>query len=382
VHDAPAVLAWRVGLAQTLLAIGKHDEARAELDVVARDDFSGMPDDPGRRYGLCGSADVAATVGDHERAVVLYDLLAPHAGLGVILGPTAYYGVADRYLGLLALALDRPDDAIVHLEAAVAAHDAFGACPWAARTRYDLARALLARNNDDDRARALGLLNDALDDAQEIGMPVLVDEVLPRKLDLQGIGSGSSPEASIDAVALSVSHARPNLRRHAAADGRVTIVFSDIQGYTALTERLGDTRSQEVLRAHNEILRRELTVHGGSEVKSHGDGFMLVFDDPVAAVRFALDFQRALAAHDFGDEVGLLRARVGVHVGEVIREGDDFFGRTVIVAARVAAAAGGDEVLVTEDVRAAVGGDVALDDGREVELKGLSGRHRVYAAGT
>lgn len=198
------------------------------------------------------------------------------------------------------------------------------------------------------------------------------------KLDLQGVRSGSTPDTSIDAVASAVSIDRPDLSTHADAEGKVAVVFSDIENYTPLTERLGDARSQEILRAHNEILRRELAAHGGTEVKSHGDGFMLVFDDPVAAVRFGVAFQKALAGHDFGPDTGPLRAHIGVHVGDVIREGDDFFGRTVILAARIGTAAAGGEVLVSDDARRAVGAATAFDASRTLELKGLAGGHRVF----
>jgi class 3 adenylate cyclase len=95
-------------------------------------------------------------------------------------------------------------------------------------------------------------------------------------------------------------------------------------------------------------------------------------------VRFAVAFQKALAGHDFGPAPRRLRAHIGVHVGEVIREGDDFFGRTVILAARVGAAAAGGEVLVSEDARRAVGAATAFDTSRTIKLKGLSGRHRVF----
>jgi class 3 adenylate cyclase/tRNA A-37 threonylcarbamoyl transferase component Bud32 len=377
VEQNPSVPAWRAGLAEVLLALAKPEEAHAELDVLARDDFV-FPDDPGRRYGLCGAAHVAAELGDAERCRVLYDRLHPEAGLGVILGPTAYHGATDRFLGLLALALERSEQAIEHLERALVTHDAFGARPWAARTRYDLARALLARGREGDQSRAFDLLNRALDAAHEIGMPVLVDEILPVKLDLQGIGSGSSSDASIDAVTAAVSLERPDLRRHAAVDGRLTLCFSDIAGYTAMTDRLGDVRSQQVLRAHNEILRSALAANGGVEVKSQGDGFMLAFTAPGAAVAFACGLRRGIEDHDFGHDVGDLRLRVGIHTGTVLREGDDFFGRTVIVAARVADAATPGEVLVTDEVHSVLPASVEVGAARDVELKGFPGTHRVH----
>ena len=209
-------------------------------------------------------------------------------------------------------------------------------------------------------------------------MAVLVDDVLPLKLELQGIGAGSSADASIDAVTAAVSLERPDLRRHAAVDGRITLCFSDIVGYTAMTDRLGDVRSQRVLHAHNEILRRELEANGGVEVKSQGDGFMLGFTDPAAAVRFALGVRRAIESHAFEADVGAIRVRMGLHAGVVLREGDDFFGRTVIVAARVADAADAGEILVTDEVRAAVGEAATFGLARDVELKGFSGTRHVH----
>jgi eukaryotic-like serine/threonine-protein kinase len=377
VETNPMVPAWRAGLAEVLLAVGKLDDAHAELDVLAHDAFS-FPDDPGRRYGLCAAAHVAADLGDRSRCELLYERLVPETGLAVLVGPIAYHGVTDRFLGMLSMVLERPGVAVEHLERALVVHESFGARPWAARTRYDLARALLARGNDGDPDGALTLLNDALDAAQEIGMPVLVDEVLPVKLELQGIGSGSSADASIDAVTAAVSLERPDLRRHAAIDGRLTLCFSDIESYTAMTDRLGDVRSQRMLHAHNEILRRELVTNGGVEVKSQGDGFMLAFTDPAAAVRFALAFRSGIDAHDFEPDIGTIRVRVGVHTGVVLREGDDFFGRTVIVAARVADAASAGEILVTDEVRASLGRAFDLGLARDVELKGFSGGRRVH----
>jgi class 3 adenylate cyclase len=74
--------------------------------------------------------------------------------------------------------------------------------------------------------------------------------------------------------------------------------------------------------------------------------------------------------------------RIGLHTGEVIAEEGDFFGKNVILAARIAAQASGGEILVSDELRAAAGDGnvVAFDQGRELELKGLAGRHRVFRA--
>ena len=76
---------------------------------------------------------------------------------------------------------------------------------------------------------------------------------------------------------------RPDLRRASAPDGTVTLLFSDIENSSRLTERLGDQRWLEVLNAHNTIVRAQLDEHGGYEVKSQGDGFMLAFPSPPEA---------------------------------------------------------------------------------------------------
>jgi class 3 adenylate cyclase len=87
-----------------------------------------------------------------------------------------------------------------------------------------------------------------------------------------------------------------------------------------------------------------------------------------------MDLQRDLAKRPNG-----IRVRIGIHAGKSVRRGDDLFGRNVAMAARVAAAADGGEILISESVRDALGDDVAVDEGRDVELKGFNGIHRLYA---
>jgi len=92
-------------------------------------------------------------------------------------------------------------------------------------------------------------------------------------------------------------------------------------------------------------------------------------------VQCSIDVQRSLRRRSNG-----IRVRIGIHMGKSVRRGDDLFGRNVAMAARVAALADGGEILVSEVVRDAVSDeDIAFDDGRDVELKGFSGPHRLYA---
>jgi class 3 adenylate cyclase len=94
------------------------------------------------------------------------------------------------------------------------------------------------------------------------------------RLEAQGL-SGVDITTSIDDVISAVESEKPDLRAHAAPDGSVTILFSDIEDSTMHTERLGDERWLEVLRDHNTIFRDHIATHDGYEVKNQGDGFML-----------------------------------------------------------------------------------------------------------
>jgi class 3 adenylate cyclase len=168
------------------------------------------------------------------------------------------------------------------------------------------------------------------------------------------------------------------LRRFAASDGHVTFCFSDVVDYSTITEQLGDTRTHEVLGVHNALLRSTLDEHHGTEVKSQGDGFMLVFASCADALRFTIAFQEALAAQRWPAEIAPLRVHIGVHRGEAIRDRDDFFGRTVIVGARIASEAQAGEILVSDAVRRAAP-EFAFRASRDVNLKGLSGAHTVHS---
>jgi class 3 adenylate cyclase len=186
--------------------------------------------------------------------------------------------------------------------------------------------------------------------------------------------------SSVDEVASSVASERPSLRSAAAPDGTVTVLFSDIEGSTALNERLGDVRWLELLRAHNKLIREQVEAHGGFEVKAQGDGFMIAFASARRAIDCARAIQEALAG-DLGDNAdGPIRVRIGLHTGEAIREESDFYGKNVVVAARIAGEASGGEILASAVVKHLTesAGDVGFEDAREVELAGLAGTHVVY----
>ncbi len=369
-----ALRAVRCGMALTMCELGLVDEARAEFDQLAANDFAHLRRDVSWLPAMVALVQVCAALGDARRAAVLYRLLTPYARRNVVVGTAAAfcYGPASYYLGLLAATMNRPSEAAAHLQDALARSEAMGAQPFVAHAAAEYGVLLLAQG---ERRRAFGLLNRALDIARALGMKPLVDRVLAEKLRAQGIDSADL-KTSLYAVASAVQRELPDLGRHAAPDGTVTLLFTDIEGSTAMTERLGDRRAQEILRAHNQLVREQVAAHGGFEVKSQGDGFMVAFSSARRAVHCAVSIQRALAA-----EESPVRVRIGLHTGEVIKEADDFFGKNVILAARIASEAAGGEILVSSLLKDLVEntGDVRFDGGREVALKGLSGTHRVFA---
>jgi class 3 adenylate cyclase len=148
-----------------------------------------------------------------------------------------------------------------------------------------------------------------------------------------------------------------------------------------MTEQLGDREAHKVIRAHNAIVRRELAAHGGREVELQGDGFLAAFWCARRALDCAIAIQQAFATYNETHPERPIRVRIGLHTGEAIPDAGRFFGRTVIVAARIASAALGAEILMSSFLKevAEGAGEFCFGRERELELKGLTGRHRVCA---
>ena len=162
------------------------------------------------------------------------------------------------------------------------------------------------------------------------------------------------------------------------AGGLVTILFTDVEGSTALTQRLGDAKAREVLRTHERIVREALKAHGGSEVKTMGDGFMASFSSAMRALECAIAMQRAFAEHNESAEEPI-RVRIGLNAGEPIAEEEDLFGTAVILAARIAAKAEGGEVVASDVVRQLVAGKgFVFADRGETALRGFEEPVRLY----
>jgi predicted ATPase/class 3 adenylate cyclase len=152
--------------------------------------------------------------------------------------------------------------------------------------------------------------------------------------------------------------------------GTVTFLFTDIEGSTRLLRRLGD-RYREVVEGHGRILRAAIVEGGGGEVRTEGDSFFAVFPTPAGALDAAIQAQRTLAVHPWPDGHSV-RVRMGLHTGEGVLGADDYIGLDVHLAARIAAAGHGGQVLLSEATRALV--EHSLPD--KVSLRDL-GRHRL-----
>jgi adenylate cyclase len=179
-------------------------------------------------------------------------------------------------------------------------------------------------------------------------------ETRPSRLAQLGLGA-----AQLLSSRLSTPSGRPE---------PVSVVFTDLEGFTAFTDRHGDEAALALLRDHHReagpIIRRE----GGRIVKHIGDGMLCTFGDPAGALR------AAVALLETGPEP--LRLRAGVHTGEALVGPDDVIGHVVNVAARVAETAAGGQAVATQETLDAAGPTPGLVTGRprRRRLKGIADR--------
>ena len=162
--------------------------------------------------------------------------------------------------------------------------------------------------------------------------------------------------------------------------GTITMLFSDIEGSTALLRRLGD-RYADALSAQRALLRAAFADYGGQEMGTEGDGFFVVFSSAADAVHCCVVAQRALSGHDWPDGIPV-RVRMGLHSGEPVRHADGYVGLDVHRAARIAAVAHGGQVVLSEATRQLAGSrlpaGVSLRDLGLHRLKDIDAPERIY----
>jgi len=209
--------------------------------------------------------------------------------------------------------------------------------------------------------------------------------IVPFVGDMEGVARAIDEFLGVSGVKEAVPAPTPP----PASAGLVTILFTDIEGSTALTQRLGDAKARELLREHERIVREALRAHGGSEVKTLGDGFMASFGSATRALECAIAIQRAFEAWNADVGAGLkpaptpapepVRVRIGLNAGEPIAEEDDLFGTAVIMAERVCGKASGGEILASNVVRELVAGKGFLfADRGDAALRGFDDPVRLY----
>jgi class 3 adenylate cyclase len=209
-----------------------------------------------------------------------------------------------------------------------------------ARARALLSRALRALENDEDADLELRA---ALDEFTRLG-------------------------ARIDVEAAERELREVEDRRSGPVSTRKTFMFTDIVGSTNLAEALGDQAWEGELRRHDDLLRRLVASGGGEIVNTTGDGFFVAFDSARQGIACAVAIQQALRdqrATTFAPPV-----RIGLHTAEANRRGSDYSGMGVHVAARVAALAGGGEIVATADTLAEAG-TVGASESRTTPVKGV-----------
>ncbi len=323
-------------LALIRLAEGKVKIAATAIDAAIAESGWGRS---GRARLFPAQAEIAIAAGDlavaRSAVEALDEIVATYPSPALEAGRQAT-------LGRVLLAEGDAPAAAEALRASIKGWREVGSPYEIARARAVLSRALRAVGDDDDADLEL---NAALDEFRRLGA----------RLDIEG-GERELRDAED--------------RRNGPVSARMTFMFTDIVGSTNLAEALGDQAWERLLRWHDDVLRSLITTGGGVIVNSTGDGFFAAFTSARAAVEAGIAIQRALRAQreSSGFAIGV---RIGLHTADANRRGDDYSGKGVHVAARVAAQASGGEIYATTDTLAEAG-DVHAGPAIRTVLKGVT----------
>jgi class 3 adenylate cyclase len=336
-HDA------QPGLALLQAAEGDADGAALAVGraLAALEDTDGTPAVVWQARLLPAQAEIALARGDHETARNAVEELE---AIAANVDRPAFRAAALSARGEVLLHTDRPGEALPVLGKAWRL--------WAEiELPYESARARLLYG------KALIATGDSRSGRRDLRAARTVFERLGATLDLRRVDAMLGTE---DAAGAS----------NAARVAR-TFMFTDIVTSSDLIGLIGDEAWDKLLRWHDRELRSSIDRYGGEEVKHTGDGFFVAFSRAIDGIECAVDVQRRLAAHR--DEHGFApRVRIGLHAAEASRQGRDYSGGGVHIAARIGAAAGADEILVSSAVVDQAGRlRFALSDPRVAALKGI-----------
>ena len=322
-------------LALVRLAEGKIKAASAAINgAVAEETW----DRWARARLLPAQVEIAIAAGEVARARTAIDELQT-----IVKGYPSPALEAGRQvaLGRVLVAEGDPAAAVHELRAGIRGWREVGAPYEVARARAVLARALRALDDEDDADLEL---NAALDEFRRLGARIDVEAAERELRDAED-------------------------RRTGPATTHKTFMFTDIVGSTTLAEAIGDQAWERLLRWHDDVLRARVAGGGGEIVNSTGDGFFVAFESAKAGVECAIAIQRALVEHR--ETTGFaLSVRIGLHTAEANRRGNDYSGKGVHVAARVAALAAGGEIFATAQTLAEAG-HVPASEPRETSIRGV-----------
>jgi adenylate cyclase len=183
---------------------------------------------------------------------------------------------------------------------------------------------------------------------------------------------------SLDVIASALEPLAPDIGRVSSPDGAITLMLSDIADASAAAEELGEERWQRLLGDHRALVERIVAHHDGTVMRWESDGFLASFQSAHAALYAAVELQRTFTGSPDADG---LAVRVGLHSGFVIANPDQLLGRNVVLASRIAAQAGGGEILVSSTLKQYTEGDASFrfEARGEHHFKGVLGEHAIYA---
>lgn len=160
---------------------------------------------------------------------------------------------------------------------------------------------------------------------------------------------------------------------------RVTLLVTDLVGFSTLVTALGDRVAHRLIQAHNGILRACLRQHAGREVTHTGDGIIASFGDPIAAARCAVRIQDGLNELSARYPETPLRARIGLHAGRPLPEEGRLFGGCVNYTVRVCSMAAAGQILVSDCVKRKIESQFVCTECAPIRLKGFTGMHLLHA---
>jgi class 3 adenylate cyclase len=184
---------------------------------------------------------------------------------------------------------------------------------------------------------------------------------------------------SIDVIASALEPTIPDLGRLSSPDGAITLMLCDIADAAIAVDQLGPEAWEQLLRDQHALVEQVVAKYNGELVRFERDGFCASFNSAHGGLYAAVELQRAFAETAAAGDLAVA-LRVGLHSGFVIANPDQLLGRNVVLASRIAAAAKGNEILVSSTLKEYTEGDRSFrfDPHGEYHFKGVLGEHTLY----